>query len=112
MTRHHAIVAPAVASLALLSAGLQGRPPADPISRLKTLLLGPALPRAAGVAQTWDVGYLLADLRQDLPGSWQEFLKTLLAAINDPTQAEAPEQFALWRDTPAIPLDAPWPDGL
>lgn len=110
MTQHNAIVAPAVALLAPLSAGLQRRPPADPIGRLKTLLPGPPLPRAEGVAQTWDVG-LLADLRPDLPEAWHDFLEALLAAINDPAQAAALEQYALWRDTPALPLDAPWPDG-
>lgn len=110
MAQHYAIVTPAVAFLALLSAGLQGHAPAGPIGRLKTLLLGPALPRAAGVAHTWDVGYLLEDLRKALLEDWHDFLSALLAAINDPTQAVSLDRFALWRDTPEVPLDVPWPD--
>lgn len=80
-----------MAFLALLSAGLQGCSPADPIGRLKTLLLGPALPRTEGVARTWDVGYLLSDLRPELPEAWHDSLAGLLAAINDPAQVPALE---------------------
>ncbi len=56
------------------------------MGRLKTLLLGPALPPA-----------------------WHDLLPALLAAINDPAQAAALDRFPLWRDTPPVKLDTPWP---
>ena len=105
------IVTPAAAFLALLSALLQGRATADPLGRLKTLLPGPALPRAEGVPHTWEFGALLPGLCQDLPDSWRDLAPALLAAVNDPARAAALDREALWRDTPAVPLDAPWPDG-
>ena len=40
MAQPQAIVTPAVAFLALLSAGLRGRSPADPLGRLKTSVAG------------------------------------------------------------------------
>ena len=92
-----AIVTPATAFLAPLSTGLQNRAPADPLGWLKTLLLGPALPRAEGVAQTRDVDTLLTDLTPALPESWHACLAAL-------------EAFPLWRDTPPVPLITPWPD--
>jgi len=90
---------------------LQGRARADPLGRLKTLVRGPALPRAEGVPHTWDIGTLLSDLCQNLPDPWRDLTQALLVAINDPTLALALEKFALWRDTPAAPLNALWPSG-
>ncbi|MFZ1963007.1 MAG: tetratricopeptide repeat protein [Roseiarcus sp.] len=104
------IVSTGVAFLALISAGLQAKSPADPIGRLKTLLLGCALPRAEGVADKWDVLYLLDFLRDALPAGWRDFLVALLAAINDPTRAPTLDAFPLWRNTPALPLETLWPD--
>ncbi len=67
---------------------------------------------AASLDVPWPEGGILDGyLRPDLPEAWHDFLEALLAAINDPAQAAALEQYALWRDTPALPLDAPWPDG-
>jgi tetratricopeptide (TPR) repeat protein len=104
-----AIVTPAIAFLALLSAGLQDRAPADPLGRLKTLLLGPALPRAAGIPHAWNVGPLLPNLAPALPSSWHACLAALLAAINDPAQAAALDAFPLWRHAPPVPAETPWP---
>jgi hypothetical protein len=93
----------------MISAGLQGHEPANPIGRLKTLLTGPALPRADDVADTWDVGYFIDTLREALPADWRDFLVAMLAAINDPARASDLDQFPLWRDTSALPLETPWP---
>jgi hypothetical protein len=106
----YAIVTPAIAFLALLSASLAGRNPADPIGRLKLLLLGPELPRAGGVAHPWSIGYLLDFLRDALPEGRHEFLTAVLGAINDPDMAPSLDTFPLWRDTATVPQDAPWPD--
>ena len=92
-----------------LSAELRGCSPADPIGRLKTLLLGPAWLRAAGIPQIWRAGTEVAALSQDLPEDWRDLPQALLAALNDPTQAAALDRFKLWRDTEAVPLDTPWP---
>jgi len=67
-----AIVSPGVAFVALLSAVQRGRPTADPLGRLKTLLLGPALPRAGGLPHRWRIADLLPRLTQDLPAPWPE----------------------------------------
>jgi hypothetical protein len=111
LARPTAIVTLAEAFLALLSALLQGRAPADPLGRLETLLHDPALPRAEGVPHTWDIGALLPGLWEDLPDSWRDLAQALLPAVNDPARAAALERYALWRDTPAVALDVPWPDG-
>lgn len=74
------------------------------------MLLGPPLPRAPDVAHPWDIAYLLEWLRPHLPGDSRDFLAALLDAINDPAQAAALDRFPPWRDTPALPLDTPWPD--
>jgi hypothetical protein len=81
-----------------------------PLGRLKTLLLGPKLPQPPGVGYPWDAGYLLGHLRDALPPDSFAFLQAALAAINDPAQAPDLDRFPLWRDTPALKLDAPWPD--
>jgi PHD/YefM family antitoxin component YafN of YafNO toxin-antitoxin module len=63
------------------------------------------------VPHIWDIGTLLPGLCQDLPDSRRDLAQVLLAAINDPAQATALEQYALWSDTPAMALNAPWPEG-
>jgi tetratricopeptide (TPR) repeat protein len=80
------------------------------IGRLKTLLCGPELPRTPDIAHPWDVAYLLDYLRPKLPPNGHEFLAALLAAINDPIQAPELDRFPEWRDTPPVPLEAPWAD--
>lgn len=100
MTQPRAIVTPAVAFLALLSAGLRGRSPTDPLGRLKTLLLGPALPRDAGIPHIWRAGTEVAALSQDLPEDWRDLPQALLAVL---------DRFPLWRDTEPVPMDAKWP---
>jgi hypothetical protein len=50
---------PGIAFLGLLADLLDGGNAAGEIGRLKTLLLGPKPPIAAGVAYQWGVGYLL-----------------------------------------------------
>jgi hypothetical protein len=110
MEQRYAIVAPATAFHALISAGLQRREPADPIGRLKALLTGPALLRADGVADKWDVGYFIDYQRDALPADCGDFLVALLAAINDPARASDLGRFPLWRDAPALPLETPWPE--
>jgi hypothetical protein len=105
LARPTAIVSPGTAFLALLSAGLQGHPPAGPLGRLKTLLTGPALPRAQGIPHTWKIANLLPDLLTGLPPDWHDLLPALLAAIDDPAQVPALDRFPLWRDTPPVVLD-------
>ena len=100
LARPTAIVTPATAWLALLSALRQGRAPTDPLGRLKTLLPGSTLPRAEGVPHSWAIAALLQGLCHDLPQPWRDLLPALLAAINDPAKAAALEQYALWRETP------------
>lgn len=109
---HCAIIHPAIAYLAAIVAMLDGAAVTDPIGRLKTLLLGPALERAPDVAHHWDVAYLIDYLRDALPADSGEFLGALLAAINDPPQAPTLDRFPLWRDTPALPLNTPWPNSV
>ena len=92
-----AIVTPGTAFLALLSAATQATPPEDPLGRLKTLLLGPALPRAEGVPLVWRARDSVAMLAEALPAPWPEMAPALLAAINDPAQAPALDRFPLWR---------------
>ena len=104
-----AIVTPGTAFLALLSAATQATPP-EAIGRLKTLLLGPALPRAAGVHHIWRAREAVATLAEALPDPWPALAPALLAAINDPAQAPALDRFPLWRDTPAVAWEAPWPE--
>ena len=108
--KRYAIVTPAVPFLALLSALGSRQDLADPLGRLKTLLLGPPLPRAGDVAHPWDVGYLLDFLCEALPADQREFLSALLAAINNPDEAVSLDRFPLWCDTPPVPSDAPWPE--
>jgi len=100
---------PGIAFLGLLADLLDGGNGAGAIGRLKPLLLGPKLPVAAGVAYPWDVGYLLDYLAPRLPDGDRAFLTALLAAINDPDLAPALDRFPIWRDTEAVPRDAPWP---
>ncbi len=109
---HSTPVTSATAFLAALAALLDGEAAADPLGRLKTLLLGPAPPKAPNVATPWDAGYLLDYLSAALPPDTALFLPAALAAINDPAQVPALDSFPLWRNTPALPLDAPWPDDL
>ncbi len=104
------IVSTGIAFLALVSALLQGKSSADPLGRLKTLLLGPALPRAQGVAEKWDVLYLSDYLSDALPADWRDVLVALLAALNDPARAADLDAFPPWREAPALPLDTPWPE--
>jgi hypothetical protein len=68
------------------------------------------LPRADGVAHKWDVGYFIDTVRDALPADWRDFLVVLLAAINDPARASDLDRFPLWRHTPALPLETPWPE--
>ena len=91
-----AIVTPGTAFLALLSAVMQATPPEDPLGRLKSLLLGPALPRAGGVPLVWRARDSVAMLAEALPAPWPEMAPALLAAINDPAQAPALDRFPLW----------------
>ena len=91
-----AIVTPGTAFLALLSAATQATPPEDPLGRLKTLLLGPALPRAEGVPHIWRAREAVAMLAKALPDPWPEMAPALLAAINDPAEAPALDRFPLW----------------
>ena len=100
---------PGIAFLSLLAELLDGGNGADEIRRLKTLLLGPKLPMAVGVAYPWDVGYLLDYLAPSLPEGHHAFLMALLAAINNPELAPALDRFPAWRDTEAVPRGTPWP---
>jgi hypothetical protein len=93
----------------LLADLLNGRNGAGAIGRLKTLLQGPKLPMAPGVAYPWDVGYLLDYLSPRLPDGQHALLTALLAAINDPDLAPALDRFPAWRDAEAVPRDTPWP---
>jgi hypothetical protein len=102
---------PGIVLLALLADLLDGGNGAGAIGRLKTLLLGPELPLAAGVTYRWDAGYLLEYLAPRLPDRQYEFLMALLSAINDPTQAGVLDRFPAWRDAVPIPREAPWPEG-
>jgi hypothetical protein len=99
---------PGIAFLGLLADLLDGGNGAESIGRLKTLLLGPKLPVAAGVTYPWDVAYLLDYFAPRLPGGHHAFLVALLAAINEPDLAPALERFAMWRDAEAVPRDTPW----
>jgi tetratricopeptide (TPR) repeat protein len=101
---------PGIAYLGLLADLLDGCNGAVAIGRLKTLLMGPKLPMAAGVAHTWDVGYLLDYLAPRLPNGHHAFLNALLAAINDPDLAPALYRFPTWRDAAPIARDVPWPE--
>jgi tetratricopeptide (TPR) repeat protein len=100
---------PGIAFLGLLADLLDGRNGAGAIGRLKTLLLGPKLPMAAGVAYPWDGGYLLDYLAPRLPDGHYDFLTVLLAAINDPEQAGDLDRLPIWREAEAVPRDTPWP---
>jgi tetratricopeptide (TPR) repeat protein len=100
---------PGIAFLGLLADLLDAGAGAGAIGRLKTLLLGPKLPIAAGVAYPWDVGYLLDYLAPRLPDGHHAFLSALLAAINGPEQAAGLDRFPAWRDAEAVPRDTPWP---
>ena len=100
---------PGIAFLGLLADLLDGGDGAGMIGRLKTLLLGPKLPLATGVAYPWDVGYLLDYLAPRLPDGQHAFLTALLAAINAPEQAADLHRFPAWRDGEAVPRDAPLP---
>ena len=102
---------PCIPYLALLADRLANNTAIGQIGHLKALLCGPELPRAPGVAHTWDVGYLLDYLQPKLPPDSHEFLAALLAAINDPTQVPALDRFPEWRAAPPPPRDAPWPEG-
>ncbi len=106
---HSTPVTQATAFLAAIAALLDGTDAMDPLGRLKTLLLGPNLQQAPDVGYPWDAGYLLDYLRDALPPDSFDFLQAALAAINDPARTPDLDRFPLWRDTPALPLDIPWP---
>jgi hypothetical protein len=99
---------PGIAFLALLADLLDGGNGADAIGRLKTLLLGPMLPVAAGVGYPWDVGYLLDYLAPRLSDGHHALLRAVLAAINDTKRAVDLDRFPAWREVAPIPRDAPW----
>jgi hypothetical protein len=101
---------PRIAFLRLIADLLDGGDGAGAIGRLKSLLLGPELPKASDVAHPWDVGYLLDYLAPRLPEAQHDFVTALLAAINDPTQAADLDRFPQWRDAKPIPRDPPWPE--
>ena len=102
-------VTQAIAFLAAMAAMMDGADATDPLGRLKTLLLGPNLEKAPGVGYPWDAGYLLDYLRDALSLDSIDFLRAALAAINDPDLAPDLDRFPLWHDTPALPLNTPWP---
>ncbi len=81
-----------------------------PLDRLKVLLFGLKLQQAPGVGYPWEVDYLLDYLHDALRPDTFNFLHAALAAINDPAGALDLDRFPLWRDTPALKPDTPWPD--
>ncbi len=107
----YANLTPCIPYLGLLADRLRNESAADQIGRLKTMLCGPELPRAPGIAHPWDVAYLLDYLRPKLPPDSSEFLAALLAAVNDPVKARGLDRFPEWRDAPPVSRNAPWPGG-
>lgn len=105
----YANLTPCIPYLGLVADRLRNDRAADQIGRLKTLLCGPELPRALGVAHPWDVAYLLDYLQPKLAPDSREFLAALLAAVNDPLKAPALDRFSEWRDAPPVSRNAPWP---
>ena len=84
-----------------------GRP--EQSGQLRTLLRHPELPCHGGIARQWQAEDILQHLRDKLPSAQSDFLTALVTAMNDDTQLPGIDRFALWRDQPPVPLEAPWP---
>ena len=105
----HANTTPRIAFLRHLIALLESQPDTPFLGQLKTLLTGPELPVAGGVAVPWDIAYFIEFLKPKLGGHNAEFLSALIAAMNDRTTSSALNSFPEWREQPPVLLDAPWP---
>ena len=88
---------------------LESQPDTAFLGQLKTLLTGPELPVAGGVAVPWDIAYFIEFLKPKLGGHNADFLSALIAAMNDRTTSSALNSFPEWREQPPVLLDAPWP---
>ncbi len=106
----HANTTPRIAFLRHLIALLESQPDAPFIGQLKTLLTGPELPVSSDVVISWDIAYFIEFLKPKLGEHPAEFLTALVNVLNDRANLPTLDSFPEWRDQPAVPLDANWPD--
>jgi hypothetical protein len=62
------------------------------------------------VGVPWGIVYFIERRTPQLPAGAPDFLAALVAAMNDRADLPALDGFPEWRDLPAVPLDAPWPE--
>jgi hypothetical protein len=77
------------------------------IGQLKTLLTA-ALGNAGDVVSTWDIASFLNAVRPRLSSADVDFLQSLAGALNDRATIPALDPVSMWKDQPALPLDASW----
>jgi hypothetical protein len=106
----HANTTPRIAFLRHLIGLLESQPDTPFLGQLKTLLTGPELPVADGVAVAWDIAYFIEFLKLKLGEHNAEFSTALVAALNDRAKLPDLDRFPEWHDQSSVSLDEPWPD--
>jgi len=101
---------PRVAFLAYVITRLEASPGSLFLGQLKTLFTGSELPISSDIPVPWDIADFIGQLRSRLPEDSADFLRSLLAAVNDRSKLPDLDRFPEWRNQWAIPLDTAWPE--
>lgn len=88
---------------------LESRPPEIYIGRLKTLLCDRAPSVAGNITEETKGGVSIDYIKGQLSADHYEFLHALYRAANKQKEIPTLEQFSLWKDSPALPLDSSKP---
>jgi len=75
------------------------------LGQLRTLLERPDLPCHGGINAIWNAVDILERLREKLAPEQADLLASLVDAMNDRTKLPALDQFPVWRNAEAQPLD-------
>jgi hypothetical protein len=79
------------------------------VGQLKTLLAPARLACAGDITPTWDIPDVLETLDERLLAEDAHFLTDVAAVLNAPHRVAMLEPHWLWAETPAVPLEQPWP---
>jgi tetratricopeptide (TPR) repeat protein len=89
----------------------RGEPATPWLGQLRTLLGREELPCLGNIAAKWDASDILDSLRERLSPDQVNLLAAIFDALNDhPAKVATLDTLPLWRNSPAVTLETPWPE--
>ena len=106
----HDLTSARILCLRLALEWIEGREGNPFLGQMRTLLAEPRLGTLANISTTWETAAVWESLRPRLSEGRLILLQRIADSLNDRSIEAELSDFPAWREAPAAPLDAPWPE--